>query len=246
MSILSIDVGMKHLAYCVLNNETGNDNYTIQDWGIIDLCNETKRPKCMNETKKKQCTKDSKYFKNGNYYCKIHAKKENLLIPTSDLKLKNIKKKKLHELKSIAIKRGYNMPKNSKKPEYIERIEKDLSNNYFNVIENIDSRCVDIVTFGKSIKTCFNDIVNNFDIKYLLIENQIGPLALRMKMLQGMIIQHFIEIDCPNIKEVSPANKLKDFIQNNKKTTYDQRKKMGIEVTRNILNDNPIFEGPLF
>ena len=30
-------------------------------------------------------------------------------------------------------------------------------------------------------------------IDLVLIENQIGPLALRMKTLQGMIMQHFIE-----------------------------------------------------
>ena len=56
MSILSIDVGMKHLAYCVLKNNDGDDNYIIQDWNVIDLCNQTKPPKCMNQTKK--CTKD--------------------------------------------------------------------------------------------------------------------------------------------------------------------------------------------
>ena len=236
MSILSIDVGMKHLAYCVLKNNDGDDNYIIQDWNVIDLCNQTKPPKCMNQTKK--CTKDSKYFKNDEYYCKIHAKKGNFLLPTSNFKIKSVMKKKLYELKSIAIEKGYDMPKKSKKEDYINKIKEDLSNNYFNVIENIDSRTIDIVTFGKRIKTCFNDIVDTFDIECVLIENQIGPLALRMKMIQGMIIQHFIEIGCSNIKEISPSNKLKNFIKDNKKTTYDQRKKLGIQVTRDLLNSN--------
>ena len=38
MKILSIDVGMKNLAYCLLNYE---DDYTIEKWDIIDLCENT-------------------------------------------------------------------------------------------------------------------------------------------------------------------------------------------------------------
>ncbi len=237
MSILSIDVGMKHLAYCVIK-PTNNNNYEILDWNIINLCSDKIYPKCMNNLK--PCNKESKYYKGENYYCKLHAKKTNYLIPTSNLKIKNLKKMKVHELKTISIERNYDIEKNSKKQNYIDKVLEDLSNNYLNVIEKVDSRDIDIVTFGKRIKTCFNDIVKNYNINCLLIENQIGPLALRMKMLQGMIMQHFIEIDCETIKEISPSNKLKLFMENNKKTTYSERKKKGIEITRNILNTNTL------
>jgi hypothetical protein len=71
----------------------------------------------------------------------------------------------------------------------------------------------------------------------MIIENQIGPLALRMKMIQGMIMQHFIEINCNIIKEISPTNKLKEF-STKKKTSYSERKKLGIQITRNLLNEN--------
>ena len=215
MSILSIDVGMKHLAYCVIKNSSKED-YEILDWNIINLCSDKTYPKCMGSTKK-TCNKDSKYFKNDCYYCKLHAKKQHFLIPTSNLKIKNLNKMKLHELKSISLERKYTIERNSKKQDYINKVLIDLSNNYFNTIEKIDSREVDVVTFGKRIKTCFDDIVEQFDIKTLLIENQIGPLALRMKMLQGMIIQHFIEIDCELIREISPSNKLKMFMKDKKK-----------------------------
>tara|TARA_Y100000389_G_C17454188_1_gene516916 strand:- start:1089 stop:1892 length:804 start_codon:yes stop_codon:yes gene_type:complete len=237
MSILSIDVGMKHLAYCVINQN--DDDYEIQDWNIINLCSENEYPKCM-ESSKKKCNKPSKYFKNGCYYCKLHAKKRDFLIPPSNLKEKNLKKIKTHELKSIALEKKYEMAKNSKKQDYINKIKEDLSNNYFNIIEPIDSRDINIVTFGKRIKTCFNDIVDKYNIDCLLIENQIGPLALRMKMIQGMIMQHFIEIDCHTIKEISPSNKLKMFTKDTKKTSYIERKKKGIDVTRKLLQDNSL------
>ena len=71
----------------------------------------------------------------------------------------------------------------------------------------------------------------NIDVQCVIVENQIGPLALRMKTLQGMIMQHFIEKECQIVEEVSPLNKLKEFI-NNKKTSYSERKKMGIEITK--------------
>ena len=38
MKILSIDVGMKCLAYCLFSLD--GDKCTIDKWGILDLCNE--------------------------------------------------------------------------------------------------------------------------------------------------------------------------------------------------------------
>tara|TARA_B100001057_G_scaffold491953_1_gene583298 strand:+ start:708 stop:1523 length:816 start_codon:yes stop_codon:yes gene_type:complete len=239
MTILSIDVGMKHLAYCVLEKGDDVKNYKIKDWNVIDLCNSVSTPKCMGKSKHdKQCGKSSKYCKNQEYYCKLHAKKMQFKIPTSNFKIEKVKKMKLHELKCLAIDNKYDVSKNSLKQIYINKFLEDLSNNYFDTIENIDSRKIDIITFGKRIKTCFNEIVDKYKIDCLLIENQIGPLALRMKMLQGMIMQHFIEIDCLNIKEISPANKLKDFIKKNTKTSYNERKKMGITITRELIENN--------
>ena len=49
-----------------------------------------------------------------------------------------------------------------------------------------------IVQYGRNLKTEFNNILKTFKLM-VFIENQIGPLAMRMKTLQGMIIQHFIE-----------------------------------------------------
>ena len=69
----------------------------------------------------------------------------------------------------------------------------------------------------------------------VIIENQIGPLALRMKTLQGMIMQHFIENNITNIVPVNSINKLKDFL-GDKKTTYDQKKKESIKITRELIN----------
>ena len=85
----------------------------------------------------------------------------------------------------------------------------------------------------------FNETFSNLDFDYILIENQIGPLALRMKSLQGMIMQHFIEKNQINIIAVNSINKLKDFL-GNKKTTYSERKKEGINICRECIVNNMI------
>jgi hypothetical protein len=236
MNIISIDVGMKNLAFCVF--AVNDKSYDILDWGVEDLCNSETKKQCMFVTKGKCCTRGSKYNKDGKYFCKSHAKKQKYQIPTKDLKIKKLKKMKVKDLKEFCMVKQYVLPKKSKKQDYLDAICEDLSKNYFNTIETVDSRSIDIVTYGTRIKIFFEKLMLKFNIDCLIIENQIGPLALRMKMIQGMIIQHFIEVGCDNIKEISPANKLKEFI--NKKTTYNERKRVGIEITRKLINENEI------
>ena len=115
----------------------------------------------------------------------------------------------------------------------------DLDKNYFDIVSNVAAKAIDMVTYGKGIKYMFNQRFQNIKFDYILIENQIGPLALRMKCLQGMIMQHFIENNNTNIFCINSSNKLKDFI-GNKKTTYNERKKEGIIITRKLLTDNSV------
>ena len=79
MNILSVDVGMKNLGFCLFHVE--DNKFSITKWDTIDLCNEVK-VKCQGMTKKKgKCDKLSKYCKNGEYYCKTHAKNKEFKIP---------------------------------------------------------------------------------------------------------------------------------------------------------------------
>jgi hypothetical protein len=178
------------------------------------------------------CIKNGKYFKSNNYYCKIHAKKYNFKIPTKEYNLKVIKKLKINQMKTVAINYDLSYNKTYRKKNFLELFEKDLSNNYFNTIAFVNTMKISLVTYGKHLKEAFNKKKWG-KLDFVLVENQIGPLALRMKTLQGMIMQHFIEKDF-NVLEISPSNKLKDFL-GNKKTTYTERKKESIKITQNIL-----------
>ena len=125
-----------------------------------------------------------------------------------------------------------------KKDALINNIILDLSNNYLNFVEISKTQDFTLIDYGKSIKNIFDKTFLNMEIDYVLIENQIGPLALRMKSIQAMLIQYFIDNGITNIECVSSSNKLKEFI-GNKDTSYKERKKYGIEFTNKILlNDN--------
>ena len=74
------------------------------------------------------------------------------------------------------------------------------------------------------IKKLTNDLFTTVD--KVIIENQISPIANRMKTIQGMIAQFFIMNDIKDIEFVAASNKLKNFITT--KTSYNERKKLGI------------------
>ena len=87
---------------------------------------------------------------------------------------------------------------------------------------------VSLITIGRTMTDEFNTRFGCHKIDTVLIENQISPIANRMKTIQGMITQYFVMSNVPSIEYVSASNKLKLFIS--KKTTYNERKKLGIEV----------------
>ena len=239
MNILSIDVGMKNLAYCLLEYNKKDNIYKILKWEVINLCKSNEHI-CMGiNKKKKKCIKKASFFKDNKYYCKIHAKNKDYKIPCDKFKLNKLKKCKIIELKQLAYDYNIKLNINSKKQECFDSIMKDISNNYFNHITNEKTSDKTLVDYGIQLKKEFENKLKDDKIDLILIENQIGPLALRMKCLQGMIMQHFIEKGNNNIYCVNSSNKLKDYI-GNKKTTYNERKKEGIIVTKNLLTENSL------
>ena len=95
---------------------------------------------------------------------------------------------------------------------------------------------------GRNIKKKFQETLADIDsLDYVIVENQIGPLANRMRTIQGMVMQHFIEQNVPHIQEIAASNKLKNFLVSGEKTTYNQRKRIGIEITNKQLKDSKLF-----
>jgi|TARA_B110000858_G_scaffold197133_2_gene257768 hypothetical protein len=236
INLLSIDIGIKNLAYCIKQFDTTTGCFKIIKWDIINLCSVI--PNCY------KCKKNAKFTKNNIYYCNQHVKNSDFLI--CDYTDKSLKKENLTSLFKIAEKYNIKYDKPINKSHLIELINNYIQIEYLNRIETINANNINLIDIGINIKERFYDIFidinsNNYidltTIDNILLENQISPIASRMKTIQGMIAQYFINNGNYNILFISSQNKLKPFCQN-KKTTYNERKKISIDVTKSILELN--------
>lgn len=249
MKVLSIDVGIKNLAYCLFEKPENSEHFTIKKWDSIDV-SESNSSKCGYIEKNNAtnninlCNKPAKYKKDNECFCLKHSKKQCFQIPTSELKPSFINKQKIQKLFELADKYKIPYPKPVKKPELVELIHEYINNTCFESIVSTNASKVDIVTIGENIKSKFDIIFDEEKmIEHIIIENQISPIANRMKTIQGLITQYFImKENYENIEFISSANKLKDTTKNleNKLiekndnnlninvNTYNLRKKQGI------------------
>lgn len=236
MNILSIDVGIKNLAYCIIQIQP-NMMYKIIKWDIINLCGNIET--CGFITKKGLCGNKSKYYKNNKFYCKIHSKKSNFLLPTSEILKVKQKNTKISDLIKIAEKHNIVIDKSFKKSQISEEIIKYMDKNMLDCVKDKSANNMDLVSIGIALKNELEKNIIHEELNYVIIENQISPIANRMKSIQGMIAQYFIMNNITNIIFVSSSNKLKEFI-GNKTTTYSERKKIGINITTEILEKNEL------
>ena len=245
MKILSFDVGIKNLAYCLFSINCCNDNLLkIIKWDVINLCESTSSSSSLNKNKTKytcsMCKKNACYYLNSNtttttsesdatvvpesvMYCKKHAIETKIVV--DDGKKNKQKQKKKQPCLSLII---------PSKPKQQNACD------------------VDMIVLGRNLKTKFDLIFNEYassenelSIDAVVIENQIGPLAGRMKMLQGMIAQYFIMKNVNKIEFISATNKLKLFknvkINENEtnENSYKLRKQQGQIVCRSLISFYP-------
>ena len=248
MIILSFDVGIKNLAYCLIsinldkqddnkqNDEKHNnvDFLQILKWDVIDLSTTIVTTTATTTLKQCcKCKKNASFCTHSNAmlpedvkkYCKKHA--EEMQLPMHQRLLKS----------------------NSKNGQNPYLIPLSVIN------KKISCNKIDIVELGKNLKSHFDSIFKEYidKIDAIIIENQIGNLAGRMNVLQGMISQYFIMKDLTRIEFISATNKLKLFksvIQNQNQThnnnelenvietekkLYKMRKDAGKKVCRSLL-----------
>ena len=94
MKVLSIDIGIKNMAYIILEHNENNDNFDIVKWDIINLCNII--PNCSNI----KCSCKAKFTKNNIFFCKKHTKNEEFKIP--NINSKTLVKQNMKKLLLIA------------------------------------------------------------------------------------------------------------------------------------------------
>ena len=272
MRVISIDVGIKNLAYCILEKQN-NDIYNVIQWDVINLCGEVplcncslkskmkkgKNKKEINESENKPCNKKATYRKvidvGTMYYCQVHAKQSEYLLP--DNSVKKFKSWKRDVLISYAASQNIALPINVTitKDILIKHIGDYLENKLLERISSVSANEMTLIQMGVKLVTEFDRVLSNNillnDMKlldHIIIENQISPIANRMKTLQGMIAQYFIMRNKPNISFISSANKLKTFAkektidasEDKNKNSYDERKKEGVRIVKELLEENKI------
>lgn len=187
MKLLSIDIGIKHLAHCLLQEDG------IIDWEVNNL-----------DPPYRCCSVATHSFKG--YLCK-----------------KCLGNKSLTQL--IGLCQG-SVPLGTKK-EMISRIKKVW-----------DPLTPTMVELGKRLIQVYQGLTP----EVVIIENQIGPLASKMKAIQGMVVQYWLmrgaKVEC-----ISAVNKLKLFHQG--PTTYAERKKLSIKYAKEYLKEKGWDETPL-
>ena len=243
MKLLSIDVGIKNLAYCLTERSASSNTTAILAWDVINLCGQD--PTCS-----EQCKKTAKFSHttNNKYFCQLHAKKTGLILPTAAFSLKKIKKMKMTELHKAVVEYSIPIPADvTKKDDLLKCIMAFMETKILSSVASLKANDMDLIMIGNAMRKAFDTELKLHlaTIDHIVIENQISPIANRMKTLQGMIAQYFIMHDKTNIVFVSAANKLKGHttvdesgeITEIDTSNYAARKKEGINVTLKLLKE---------
>ena len=269
--LLSIDVGIKNLAYCLFETPE-----KIIDWNVVNLCNKQQQQQSL--CTQTNCKFKSKYKSPKSYnltddsvtifYCTRHAKKSKLIIPSRSTSKTVINAMRVSGLRDFALKYITSPisppPAAMTKPALSEMINLFILKNSLLPCEQFEqfesSKNISLVDIGISLKEKFDAIFNKHiqHISTIIIENQISPIAGRLKTLQGMIAQYFIMRDKTDIRFVSASNKLKGYdvdIEHNKinsnnnnnnndtsnntiepKDGYNMRKMASIRITEELIS----------
>lgn len=241
MKILSIDVGIKNLAFCLFEKSENSDYFKITKWDTVNISEQHEIQNCIFIDKIGLCNKPAKFKKDDQCFCLKHSKKQNYQIPTSEIKPSFINKQKIQKLFEIADKYGIKYPPKIKKVDLVTSINDYVKEKYLQEIEVKKAADVDLYNIGINIKTHFDKLFSDeVCIDSVIIENQISPIATRMKTIQGMLVQYFVmsSINVKNVEFISASNKLKDC-DIKEKSKYSDRKKLGIaKCLEKITTDN--------
>ena len=244
MKILSFDVGIKNLAFCLLNVKNGR--HTIDKWDVINLCDDDTNKVCCCK-KPKKCNQLAKYYDDtlecDNFYCKKHAKLTDKSLPSNSVNPKKLSKMKLSELLSLASDLSLTHQEPARKQQVKELIQNHYDTNFLKPIKETKAEDVDLITIGRRMTKHFDTLFTGIEIDKVIIENQISPIANRMKTIQGMIAQYFIIKKVESIEFISATNKLKDFHYEKHctemdLTSYATRKRESVKWTNKFLIEN--------
>ena len=162
----------------------------------------------------------------------------------------DIKNQKMETLSKIVENLHLTITSQDKKPQILEKITSHYDQVALKpiVMKKTSANDVSLIEIGKSIKREFNNNPEMISVTHALIENQISPIATRMKTIQGLLAQYFIMTnDDIKIEFISSSNKLRNVVVEPKEEQtpsqkYKQHKVDSVIYTKQLLEKNEEFK----
>ena len=260
MKVLSWDVGIINLAFCLIDYNTETKKWKILDWNIINLTNRD-QIKCF------QCgCKPSLYQEINNnkiYTCKNHKKNVNCIPPNFDTVCKKVttdgicsfKNKKQCD-KNIKYLFNNNSYCNNHAKSEFKKLEKSYELNNF---KNKSVKSLDLEILRLKLIKELDTRINLLEAAIVLIENQPTLKNPRMKAISSTVydfylIRGIIDKDKTNsninkVKYMCPSNKLKLAdngdtqqlikLKGDEAKTYKLTKSLGIKYCLEMIKEFP-------
>lgn len=251
--ILSFDVGIIHLAYCLFTKE--NNNWKILEWGNIDLTNR--------DDTKCDCGLKASFTHNGKYYCKVHSKKCETIKPYDELFTNDNTHTCTHLVKnnccgkksSLCYNNNYYCTTHSK--SYYKTLQTAYK------VKPYKNKSIKELDFDLTLRKLIEVLDSKKELlkaNTVLIENQPSFKNPRMKtistflysfyMIRGIVDKERTKSSITKVKFMSPSNKLKVVTEGeNKKLValkatdeakaYKLTKELGIKYCKELINHLP-------
>jgi hypothetical protein len=222
MKILSFDVGIKNLAYCIINKNVDN-SFDICDWNIINL--EDKKMLCCGKQKNKEnCDSHATYFITLNdeikYYCKTHVKncqKQEIIIRELEKNNNNlccylVKNESCNKKSFSEINNKYYCKTHSKLQQ--KKLEKD---NLPKLINRKTSGDMGVDDMASRLFKALDNLPQLLQVDEVMIENQPVLKNPKMKTQSTFLYSYFcIRGFIDKEKNNSTINKVCFFLASNK------------------------------
>jgi len=229
-SLISFDVGIKNLSFCYFARQSDAQPFDISMWDNIDLTRSSsanvEKLICNAKKNGRQCTAAAKFYHGDSLFCAKHAKAQtSMVVPF--FKPTNLASKKLDVLKELAAQCKLSIE--GKKSDFVGALETFAKERFLSPVveaKAVDATKLDMATIGRNLMEKMDALLLE-PVDLVIIENQIGPLASKMKAVQAMLTQYFIMRNNPRIEFISAGNKLSQVSTDG----YKDRKKTSIAIT---------------
>ena len=228
-NVVSIDVGIRNLSFCFFESSP----FRIIKWDNLDLT-ERDAQICSSVG----CKKPVKFMKSDMCWCLQHSKLQPFIQPHKELTKTALTKTKVAGLAQLIEKYGIIDLVGKSRGDMVAGILQWAEAHCFESKTQVNAVHLNLVVIGRNIQHKL-DAIFGFGgsggsggsvIHTVIIENQIGPLATKMKTVQGMLAQYFIMRNNDiRIEFVSSSNKLKGLAGGEETLDYKGRKKLGVE-----------------